>query len=93
VPAGPIYELDQVFDDPQVRHLGLLTELEQPGYGTLRLLGLPFHASRAPAGIRRPAPRLGEHTAEVLQELGLTRGEIDRMAASGAIALGAAISA
>jgi crotonobetainyl-CoA:carnitine CoA-transferase CaiB-like acyl-CoA transferase len=89
VPAGPIYELDEVFDDPQVRHLGLVTELEQPGYGTLRVLGFPFGATRGPARIRRPAPRLGEHTAEVLRELGLSSGEIERMAECGAIGLAA----
>jgi len=88
IAAGPIYEFDQVFEDPQVRHLGLVTEMERPGYGKVKMLGLPFKASAAPLGIRRPAPRLGEHTAELLEELGWPRGEIERLAAAGAILLG-----
>jgi crotonobetainyl-CoA:carnitine CoA-transferase CaiB-like acyl-CoA transferase len=77
-----------VFEDPQVRHLGLVAEMEQPGYGTVRMVGFPVRAGGTPARISRPAPLLGQHTAEVLGELGLDRGEIDRLAAVGAIALG-----
>ncbi|MBI3458295.1 MAG: CoA transferase [Candidatus Rokubacteria bacterium] len=88
IAAGPIYEFDEVFEDPQVHHLGLVTEAEQPGHGRVRMLGLPFRASRTPAAIRRPAPLLGEHTAEVLGEHGLPRAEIERLAAAGAIMLG-----
>ena len=88
IAAGPIYEFDQVFEDPQVRHLGLVTEMEQPGYGKVKMLGLPFKASAAPPGIRRPAPRLGEHTAELLEELGWPRAEIERLATAGIILLG-----
>src|SRR5438093_1152186 len=87
VAAGPIYEFDEVFDDPQVQHLGLVTEVDQPGYGQAKMLAFPVRASATPATIRRPAPRLGEHTAEVLGELGLARAEIERLAASGVVAL------
>jgi crotonobetainyl-CoA:carnitine CoA-transferase CaiB-like acyl-CoA transferase len=88
VAAGPIYEFDEVFEDPQVRHLGLVTEVEQPGYGRVRMLDFPFRASATPTPVRRPAPRLGEHTAEVLGELGLSPAEIERLATAGAVALG-----
>jgi len=88
VACGPIYELDEVFEDPQVRHLGLVTEADQPGLGRVRMLGFPYRASGAAPPVRRPAPRLGEHTAEVLGELGLTPGEIQALAASGVVALG-----
>ena len=87
VAAGPIYEFDEVFEDPQVRHLGLVTEIDQPGYGKAKMLAFPVRASATPATIRRPAPRLGEHTAEVLGELGLSRVEIERLAAAGIVAL------
>src|SRR2546429_509943 len=87
VAAGPIYEFDEVFDDPQVQHLGLVTEVDQPGYGQAKMLAFPVRASAAPATTRRPGPRLGEHTAEVLGELGPARAEIERLAASGVVAL------
>ena len=79
VAAGPIYEFDEVFADPQVKHLGLVTEVEQPGYGRARMLAFPVRASATPGAIRRPAPLLGE--------LGLPKSEIDRLAAAGVVAL------
>ena len=87
IAAGPIYEFDEVFEDPQVRHLGVIAEMSQPGYGTVRMVNFPVRASATPARITRPAPRLGEHTAEVLDEIGLAADEIARLAAAGAISL------
>jgi crotonobetainyl-CoA:carnitine CoA-transferase CaiB-like acyl-CoA transferase len=87
VAAGPIYEFDEVFADPQVKHLGLVAEVDQPAYGPARMLAFPVKASATPGTIRRPAPRLGEHTAEVLGELGLPKSEIERLAAAGVVAL------
>jgi crotonobetainyl-CoA:carnitine CoA-transferase CaiB-like acyl-CoA transferase len=92
IASGPIYEFDEVFEDPQVRHLGLVTEVDQPGLGRTRMLGFPFRASAALFAVRRPAPRLGEHSAEVLAELGLERPEIERLAGAGVIGLGAVAS-
>jgi crotonobetainyl-CoA:carnitine CoA-transferase CaiB-like acyl-CoA transferase len=90
IASGPIYEFDEVFEDPQVRHLGVVTEMDQPGYGPVRMLSFPFKASATPAAIRRPAPLLGEHTAEVLEEFGRDAADIERLAARGVIALGTA---
>jgi formyl-CoA transferase len=92
IAGGPIYELDEVFDDRQIQHLGMLAEVDQPTYeahgGRVRMLGFPFRASATPASIRRPAPLLGEHTAEVLREvLDLSPAEISALAESGAIRL------
>jgi crotonobetainyl-CoA:carnitine CoA-transferase CaiB-like acyl-CoA transferase len=86
IAAGPIYELDEVFADPQVRHLGLVLETEQPGYGRLRTLGFPYRTSAGPPAFRRPAPHLGEHTAEVLAEADLSPAEIAELIRSGAAA-------
>src|SRR5262245_4251709 len=88
IAAGPVYELDEVFADPQVQHLELVAEMDQPGAGRVRILGFPGRASATPPRIARPAPLLGQHTAEVLGELGLSRDEIDRLAASGVVELG-----
>jgi formyl-CoA transferase len=86
IAAGPVYEFDEVFSDPQIKHLDLIAEVEQPGYGTARMLGFPVRASATPAAIRRPAPLLGEHTAEVLGELGVSTDELERLVAVGAVA-------
>jgi crotonobetainyl-CoA:carnitine CoA-transferase CaiB-like acyl-CoA transferase len=86
IAAGPIYEFDQVFEDPQVQHLGLVAEFAQPGLGSARVLGFPSRASATPASIRRPAPLIGEHTDEILTELGVAPDEVDRLAAAGVVA-------
>jgi crotonobetainyl-CoA:carnitine CoA-transferase CaiB-like acyl-CoA transferase len=70
VPAGPILTYDQVFADPHVRQRGMVVEVEHPRAGRTRVLGVPYKLSDTPAGIRRPAPVLGEHTEEILRELG-----------------------
>jgi crotonobetainyl-CoA:carnitine CoA-transferase CaiB-like acyl-CoA transferase len=88
IACGPIYEFDEVFADPQVKHLGLVAKMEQPGVGPMRMLGFPFAAAGARPDVRRPAPLLGEHTAEVLAEIGVAADEIDRLSASGVIQLG-----
>jgi len=76
VPCGPIYSIDQVFDDPQVRHLRMARPVETPKLGKIDLVAQPILASRTPSDIRTPPPERGEHTDEVLFEFGLTPGEI-----------------
>ncbi|HEV8438013.1 MAG TPA: CoA transferase [Methylomirabilota bacterium] len=88
IAAGPVYEFPEVFEDPQVRHLQLVATMDQPGAGRVRILGFPGSASGTPPRIHRPAPLLGQHTAEVLGELGLKSEEIDDLAAAGVIQLG-----
>jgi crotonobetainyl-CoA:carnitine CoA-transferase CaiB-like acyl-CoA transferase len=85
IAAGPVYEFHEVFEDPQVKHLGLVVPMEQPGHGTVHALRFPTLLSGVPAPIRRPAPALGEHTAEVLRELGYHDEEIRRLAEAGTI--------
>jgi crotonobetainyl-CoA:carnitine CoA-transferase CaiB-like acyl-CoA transferase len=69
VPAGEVRGLRQLFDDPQVVANGLVQEVEQPGVGSVRLLGSPFKVNGAPTTGGRPAPGLGEHAEELLKEL------------------------
>lgn len=88
IAVGPVYEFDQVFDDPQVQHLGLVSTVDQPGLGETRMLSPTIRTTPASAGIRRPAPLLGQHTREVLRELGYDDARIASLADNGAIELG-----
>ena len=70
VPCGPIYRMDEVFADPQVRHLGMAQAVEHPTLGRTELVGQPIKLSRTPAKLETATPGLGEHTDAVLAELG-----------------------
>jgi crotonobetainyl-CoA:carnitine CoA-transferase CaiB-like acyl-CoA transferase len=76
VPAGPIHDYRQVFDDPHTQARAMEVELEHPVEGTIKALGIPVKLSDTPGTIRRAAPLLGEHTAEVLREAGFSAEEI-----------------
>ena len=70
-----------------MKHLRLVAEIEEPGLGPVEIFGVPFKPSGPETAIRRPAPRLGEHTADVLEELGLPTAEIERLAAARVVQL------
>jgi crotonobetainyl-CoA:carnitine CoA-transferase CaiB-like acyl-CoA transferase len=68
IPCGPINALDETLNDPQIKHRGMIVELEHP-VGALKMLGSPLHLEGTPVTYRRRPPLLGEHTEEVLAEL------------------------
>jgi len=70
VPCGPIHRIDQVFSDPQVRHLGIAWPMAHPELGDIALVGQPMRLSRYAREAPRPAPQQGEHTDAILAELG-----------------------
>jgi crotonobetainyl-CoA:carnitine CoA-transferase CaiB-like acyl-CoA transferase len=70
--------------DPQVEHLGLISSYDHPRAGKVRIVGPAVGLSRTPAKVDRPAPLVGQHTVEVLEEFGLSRPDIDRMIETGA---------
>jgi len=76
VPCGPIYSMDQVFTDPQVRHLQAAAEVEHRTLGRIRLINQPVKLSRTPAKLAAASPERGEHTVEVLREAGYSDSEI-----------------
>jgi crotonobetainyl-CoA:carnitine CoA-transferase CaiB-like acyl-CoA transferase len=76
VPCGPIYSMDQVFADPQVRHIGAAAEVEHARLGRLRIVNQAARLSRTPATMRSATPEIGQHTHEVLAELGYSAKEI-----------------
>jgi CoA:oxalate CoA-transferase len=85
VPCGRVMSLADVFSDPQVVAQEMVLEVEHPGHGPVRMTGFPVKLSGTPARLRRPAPRLGEHTDAVLGALGYTPDRIASLRAAGTV--------
>ncbi|AUT50140.1 CaiB/BaiF CoA-transferase family protein [Achromobacter sp. AONIH1] len=85
VPAGPVYTIPQVFEDEQVRHLGVAQSVTGDDGQAYRLISQPVTLTRTPAAIARPAPGWGEHTDEMLAEAGYDAAGIARLRAEGVV--------
>jgi len=83
VACGLISEMREVFAEPQIQHLGMVKEVVSSRLGPQRLVGQPMQLERTPSTIARAAPRRGEHTEEILLELGVSRDDLARMKATG----------
>ncbi len=76
VPCGPIYKMNEVFDDPQVKHLGIARKVHHKTLGDVEVIGQAIELSRTPWSIRSATPEPGEHTEAVLAELGYAAADI-----------------
>lgn len=83
--VGKVYRLDEVFEDPQVKHRGMVVDLAEPGKGSMRMLGIPWKLSDTPGKVRHLPPAEGEHTQQVLRSLGYKENEIERLRQAGAV--------
>ena len=79
VPTGKVHSFDEVFTDPQVQHRQMMLEMEHPTLGKVRQPGIAVKLSETPGEVRRFAPLFGEHTEEVLLELGYTEARIGEL--------------
>ena len=77
VPCGPINSIDKVFDDPQVKHLGIAQEIETIPFGDTKLVGQPFNLSRSSSSMKRRPPEKGEHNEDVFGDLGFSAEELN----------------
>ena len=83
IPVAPLHSLDDVIDDPHLADTGFFVTTDHPTEGRLRMMATPSSWSKTPPGDLRPAPRLGEHSVDILREAGYGDAEIEAMIASG----------
>jgi crotonobetainyl-CoA:carnitine CoA-transferase CaiB-like acyl-CoA transferase len=85
VPCGPIYRMDQVFADPQVQHMQVRAEVTHRQLGRLGLINQPVKLSRTPARLVAASPERGEHTEEVLLDLGYSSDDVKKLKSEGIV--------
>jgi len=85
VPAGPIYDIGQVVEDEHIRNRGIIAEYDHPKAGRVRAVGFPVKLSASQTGVRLPPPLLGEHTEELLRQLGYAEQAIRDLESRGVI--------
>ncbi|MGP8049930.1 MAG: CaiB/BaiF CoA transferase family protein [Desulfobaccales bacterium] len=85
VPCGLVYTYAETFNDPQIRHNGMLQEIPHASAGLQKTIGLPLRLHKTPGAIRRAAPLLGQHSREILQAAGFDDQEIDALIQNGIV--------
>lgn len=85
IAASPIYSIDEVFALPQVQHRRMVQSYADPEAGDVAAISLPFRYSETPARIKTGPPRLGQHSVEILRELGRSKEDIDELLTRGAV--------
>jgi len=85
VPCGPIYGMDEVFADPQVEALGIAQSLTSPLLGELKFVRQPVNLTRTPSSFVTAPPEAGEHTNEILSELGYSETEVNQFKTNGVV--------
>jgi crotonobetainyl-CoA:carnitine CoA-transferase CaiB-like acyl-CoA transferase len=87
VPHAPVLSREEVFDHPQALENDMIVEMDHPAAGRVKMLGMPFRLAETPGAIRGPSPLLGQHTKEVLRELGYNDSEIETWREKGVIGI------
>jgi crotonobetainyl-CoA:carnitine CoA-transferase CaiB-like acyl-CoA transferase len=85
IPCAPIYDVREVLADPHVRSRKMIFEMETEAFGRLNQLATPIRVSHSPLTARSPPPRLGEHTLQILQELGYSMSDVEQLKSEGTI--------
>lgn len=84
--VGPVYNFEEIFSDPHFKHRKVLTEVQHPKLGKIKVLNTPFRFSETPVGVRASPPLWGEHTREILRDmLGYKKAQIDHLLNEGVI--------
>ena len=85
IPTTRVNRIDQILDEPQVREREMIVEVDVAGVGPIRMAAPPIHFSETPGAIRLPPPRLGEHSRDILREIGIAEATINRLVAASTI--------
>jgi crotonobetainyl-CoA:carnitine CoA-transferase CaiB-like acyl-CoA transferase len=85
VPGGPVYGYDEILNDPHIEARCMVVDIDHPKIGPMKTIGLPLKSSGELTAIRKPAPWLGQHTAEVLDDIGCSPDEIAALFAGGVV--------